>query len=64
LLLEHGADVNVRASLRKELHPGYEIPGLYEYRNVTPVSWGERFHFKKLVNAAAVEMIRGAGGLP
>jgi hypothetical protein len=63
LLLEHGADMNVRASLRKELHPGYEIPGLYEYRDVTPVSWGERFHFKKLVNKAAVEMIRKAGGV-
>ena len=63
LLLEHGADVNVRASLRKELHPGYEIPGMYEYRDVTPVSWGERFHFRKLVNAAAVEMIRERGGV-
>jgi hypothetical protein len=62
LLLDHGADVNVRASLRKELHPGYEIPGMYEYRDVTPVSWGKRFHFKKLVNEAAVEMIRQAGG--
>jgi len=63
LLLDYGADVNVRASLRKELHPGYEIPGMVEYRDVTPVSWGERFHFKKLVNAAAVEMIREAGGV-
>ena len=63
LLLEHGADVNVRASLRKELHPGYEIPGMREYRDVTPVSWGERFHFKKLVNAKAVEMIRESGGV-
>jgi hypothetical protein len=62
LLLEYGADVNVRASLRKELHPGYEIPGLYEYRNVTAVSWGKRFHFRKLVNEAAVAMIREAGG--
>jgi len=63
LLLDHGAEVNVRASLRKELHPGYEISGLYEYRDVTPVSWGERFHFKKLVNEAAVELIREAGGV-
>jgi hypothetical protein len=62
LLLDHGADVNVRASLRKELHPGYEIPGMFEYRDVTPVSWGERFHFRNLVNAAAVEMIRQKGG--
>jgi hypothetical protein len=64
LLLEHGADVNVRASLRKELHPGYEIPGLFEYRDVTPVSWGERFHFRKLVNEAAIQMIRERGGVP
>jgi hypothetical protein len=62
MLLDHGADVNVRASLRKELHPGYETPGMHEYRDVTPVSWGERFHFKKLVNSAAIEMIRDAGG--
>jgi hypothetical protein len=63
LLLEHGADLNVRVSLRKELHRGYEIPGMYEYRDVTPVSWGERFHFRRLVNAAAVEMIRERGGV-
>ena len=63
LLLEHGAEVNERASLRKDLHPGYEIPGTYEYRDVTAVSWGERFHFRKLVNEAAVEMIREAGGV-
>ena len=62
LLLDHGADVNVRASLRKELHPGYEIPGMFEYRDVTAVSWGERFHFRKLVNEKAMEMIRVAGG--
>jgi hypothetical protein len=64
LLLDHAADVNVRVSLRKELHPGYEIPGLYEYPDVTPVSWGERFHFRKLVNTAAIQMIRDAGGVP
>ena len=62
LFLEHGAEVNVRASLRKELHPGYEIPGMFEYRDVTPVSWGERFHFKKLVNEKALELIRERGG--
>lgn len=64
LLLDHGAEVNVRASLRKELHPGYAIPGLYEYSDVTAVSWGERFHFRKLVNAAAVKMIVASGGIP
>jgi hypothetical protein len=58
LLLDRGADPNIRASLRKELHPGYERPGLYEYRNVTPLEWGEQFHFKKLINETALEMIR------
>src|SRR5262245_16412385 len=51
-----------RASLRKELHPGYEIPGLYEYRDITPLSWGERFHFKKLVCRPAMELINQRGG--
>ncbi|HEY4356757.1 MAG TPA: ankyrin repeat domain-containing protein [Acidobacteriaceae bacterium] len=50
LLLEHGADPNARASLRKEMHPGYEVPGMREYRDVTPMGWGEQFHFKNLVN--------------
>ena len=62
LLLDHGADPNARASLRKELHPGYEIPGVYEYRGVTPLSWGERFHFKKLVSRPAMELISQRGG--
>lgn len=62
LLLDHGADTNARASLRKELHPGYEIPGLYEYRDVSPLSWGERFHFKKLVSKPAMELIIQRGG--
>lgn len=62
LLLDYGADPNTRASLRKELHPGYEIPGLYEYRNVTPLSWGERFHFKKLVSRPAMQLIIQRGG--
>lgn len=62
LLLDHGADVNARASLRKELHAGYEIPGLHEYRDVTPLSWGERFHFQKLVSKEALRLIGEAGG--
>lgn len=64
LLLDHGADPNARASLRKELHPGYEIPGLYEYRDVTPLSWGQRFHFKKLVSRPAIQLLIQRGGKP
>jgi len=58
LLLEHGADPTIRASLRKQLHPGYEVGGMYEYRDVTPLMWGEQFHFRRLVNTAAMQLIR------
>jgi hypothetical protein len=61
LLLDHGANPNARASLRKQIHPGYGIEGMHEYRNVTPISWGERFHFKKLVNTAAMRLIADRG---
>jgi hypothetical protein len=64
LLLDHGADPNARASLRKQLHPGYGIDGMHEYRSVTPVSWGEQFHFRKLVNTAAMQLIAECGGRP
>jgi ankyrin repeat protein len=64
LLLDHGANPNARASLRKELHPGYEIPGMHEYRDVTPLSWGERFHLRMLVNPAAMRLIADRGGQP
>lgn len=43
LLLDHGADPNARASLRKRLR---FVPDetMHEYRDVTPMAWGERFH--------------------
>ncbi len=43
LLLDHGADPNARASLRKQLRfvPDQSV---HEYRDVTPLAWGERFH--------------------
>jgi len=43
LLLDHGADPNARASLRKRLR---FVPdeSMHEFRDVTPISWGERFH--------------------
>jgi hypothetical protein len=64
LLLDHGADPNARASLRKQLHPGYEIPGLHEYRSVTPAAWGRQFHFQELVNQEAIRIIVERGGQP
>lgn len=43
LLLDHGADPNARASIRKQLH---FVPdeSMHEYRDVTPLAWGEQFH--------------------
>jgi hypothetical protein len=60
LLLKHGADREVRASLRKQLHPGYDNTSheLHEYRDVTPVEWGERFHDPRFVNTAALDLLR------
>jgi hypothetical protein len=43
LLLDHGADPNARASLRKQLRFVAD-ESMHEYRDVTPISWGERFH--------------------
>jgi hypothetical protein len=43
LLLDHGADPNARASLRKRLRFAPDDT-MHEYRDVTPLGWGERFH--------------------
>ena len=66
LLLEHGANPNARASLRKKLHPGYgpkyDVDTLHEYRDVTPLSWGKRFHAKVFVSEPAMRLIAERGG--
>lgn len=62
LLLEHGADLTVRTSLRKELHPGYGPHPIREYRDVTPLGWGQAFEPKVFVSQAALELIRERGG--
>ena len=66
LLLEHGADPNVRASLRKRLHPGYaprfDVEKTFEYRNVTPLGWGRQFHAKVFVSEPALKLIEQHGG--
>lgn len=66
LLLDHGADPNVRASLRKKLHPGYapkfDVETMFEYRDVTPLGWGEQFHAKVFVSEPAMRLIKQYGG--
>jgi hypothetical protein len=62
LLLEHGANPNARASLRKQLHPGYGQEVMHEYRDVTPLSWGQQFHRKVFVSEPAMQLIIQSGG--
>ncbi len=66
LLLDHGANPNATASLRKQLHPGYgpkyDVDNVYEYRDITPLSWGERFHAKVFVSEPAMRLIAERGG--
>jgi ankyrin repeat protein len=64
LLLDHGGDPNARASLRKQLR---FVPDetMHEYRDVTPIAWGERFHgqqFHDWVSKPAMQLIAERGG--
>ncbi len=61
LLLDHGADPNARASLRKRLRFVAD-ESMREYRDVTPFGWGERFHDQDWVNKAAMRLIAERGG--
>ena len=64
LLLARGADPNIRASLWKSLHPGHGDPTRHEYRDVTALSWGRRFHAPVFVSEPAMALIEAAGGVP
>lgn len=64
LLLDHGADPNARASLRKQLR---FVPDqtMHEYRDITPLGWGNRFHgqrFHDWVSKEALRLIAEQGG--
>lgn len=66
LLLDHGADPNARASLRKRLRFVAD-ESMHEYRDVTPISWGERFHGPRShghtwISRPAMELIAERGG--
>jgi len=63
LLLKHGADPNVRASIWKRLHPGHGDTTRHEYRDVTALSWGRRFHDQIFVSEPAMRSIEAAGGV-
>ena len=63
LLLDYGADPNARASLRKRLRFVAD-DSMHEYRGVTPLAWGHRFHDPLFVNRAAMSLIAERGGHP
>lgn len=56
LLLDHGAEPNVRASLRKRLRFVAD-ESTHEYRDVTPSAWGERFHDQAWVSKPVMRLI-------
>ena len=58
LLLEHGADPSVRASLRKPLPEGGECT----WRDVTAAEYARRFVYPDLVNQDALRRVSEAGG--
>jgi len=61
LLLRHGADVQVRASLRKRLR-FVKDESWHGIRDVTAVGWGRGFQDRDWVNTEAVRVILEAGG--
>jgi hypothetical protein len=62
LLLGRGAAPNAHASLRKQLHPGYGPDTMHEFRDVTPIGWGEQFHRKIFVSEPAMRLVAERGG--
>lgn len=62
MLLDRGANPNVRASLRKRLAFAKD-KSVHEYRNVTPVGWGLRFHDQSYVSQPNMRIIAERGGI-
>jgi hypothetical protein len=62
LLLERGANSNVRASLRARLEEGHGGGPVHEYRDATPLGWGDQFHAPIFVSREALRVIESTGG--
>ncbi len=60
-LLDHGADPNARVALKKRLRFVADEE-LHEYRGVTPLAWGERFHDQEWVSRPVLRLIAARGG--
>lgn len=64
LLLDGGADPDVRASLRHGFEEGHGGGPVREYRDVTPRAWGESFPEKIFVSRESMRLIEAAGEGP
>jgi hypothetical protein len=62
LLLDRGGHPGVRASLRAGLEEGHGGGPVREYRNVTPLEWGEQFHAPVFVSREALRLLEARGG--
>jgi hypothetical protein len=62
LLLDRGADPDVRASLRHRLEEGHGGGPERQDRNVTPLGWGEQYHAKIFVSRESMRLIEARGG--
>lgn len=63
LLLDRGANPNVRASIRQRLEDGHGGGPLREYRDVTPLGWGDQFFAKIFVSRESMRLIEARGGV-
>ena len=62
LLLDRGADTNLRASIRARLEEGHGGGPLREYRDLTAVGWGEQFHARIFVSRESLRLIEARDG--
>lgn len=62
LLLDRGADPNVRAPLRARREEGHGGGPLREYHDVTPLGWGEQYHDRLFVSRESLRLIVTRGG--
>ena len=59
LLLDRGADPRARASIRAGLEEGHGGGPVREYRDVTPLTWGQRYDAKIFVSRESLRLIEG-----
>jgi len=65
LLLKHGADTNARATIRRQLRDmdEPEKETMFEFQDVTPLGYAQRFQEPRFVSEPAVELLRKHGGV-